>query len=153
MVQGLRSLPGAHIMSQMTFEQIFDLSFERANASPVNGRHFFEAFYQRFLATSPGVAEKFRHTDMAHQQKMLRRSFYSLVSFYASYQADHCLEDIAIKHDKKHLDIHPELYDLWLDNLIETAREFDPRFDDDVELVWRLVMSPGIVYMKFHYDK
>lgn len=49
------------------------------------------------------------------------------------------------------LDIHPELYDLWLECLIETVAEFDDGFRDEVELAWRLVLSPGIVYMKFKY--
>lgn len=51
------------------------------------------------------------------------------------------------------LDIAPRLYDLWLETLIDTARDFDEQFDEEVELAWRLVLTPGIVYMKFYYDR
>lgn len=30
---------------------------------------------------------------------------------------------------------------------------FYEQFDDEVELAWRLVMTPGIAYMRFHYDR
>ena len=46
----------------------------------------------------------------------------------------------------------PELYEAWLDSLIATARESDPDFDDELELAWRVVLAPGIAYMKFRYD-
>ncbi|HSP56757.1 MAG TPA: hypothetical protein VLO12_00455, partial [Halomonas sp.] len=55
-------------------------------------------------------------------------------------------------HGREHLDIPPHLYDLWLEALIETVRRFDDQYTDEAELAWRLVMAPGIVYMKFHYD-
>ncbi|WIO75049.1 hypothetical protein QP938_03845 [Porticoccaceae bacterium LTM1] len=140
-------------MNEMTFEQLFDQSFDRVNSTLVDSISFFDAFYDRFLRSSKEVADKFKDTDMTKQQKMLKRSFYSLVTFFATYKADHSLEKIAIKHNRAHLDIRPELYDLWLECLIDTAREFDSEFTEELELVWRLVMMPGIVYMKFHYDK
>ncbi len=33
------------------------------------------------------------------------------------------------------------------------CRRYDPEFDEDVELAWRLKMAPGIDYMSFQYDK
>ena len=129
------------------------MSFERVNSQEIGQCCFFEAFYKRFIDAAEEVAEKFKHTDMEQQQKMLKRSFYSLLTFYASYQADHCLEQIAVKHNRFNLDIQPELYDLWLEILIDTVKDFDPEFSNQIELVWRLVMAPGITYMKFHYDK
>ena len=48
--------------------------------------------------------------------------------------------------------IAPELYEEWLESLIQTVREFDLEFTDEVELSWRVVLSPGITYMKFRYD-
>ncbi|WP_097459103.1 globin [Mangrovitalea sediminis] len=135
----------------MSYERLFDESFARVNAMTLEGTDFFEAFYQRFLLVSPAVREKFKSTNMARQRRMLKKSFYSLVAFYASGSADSVLERIAESHCAGRLDIPPELYDLWLECLIETAAEFDGGFDDEVELAWRLVLNPGIVYMKFKY--
>jgi len=136
----------------MSYERIFDESFDRVSDHVCGERGFFEAFYERFLAASPKVRDKFRDTDMARQQRMLRKSFFSLVAFYASGSVDNILERIARNHGAHGLDIEPALYDLWLECLIDTVREFDPAFEDDVELAWRLVLSSGITYMKFKYE-
>ncbi|WP_341936423.1 globin [Marinimicrobium sp. C2-29] len=136
----------------MSYEQLFDESYERVVLETRKGQTFFEAFYQRFLASSPQVRQKFRHTDMARQRSMLKKSFYNLMAFYASGSVDSVLEHIALSHSRKGLDIAPELYDLWLDCLTATVESYDPAFDESVELAWRLVLSPGITYMKFKYD-
>ena len=49
------------------------------------------------------------------------------------------------------LDIKPELYDLWLDRLVQAVREFDPKFDPEIETAWRRVLRPGIEFMKSRY--
>ncbi len=137
----------------MDIEGLFDASYVRVLSREVEEQAFFEAFYERFIASSPAVAAKFRHTDMARQRAMLKKSFYHLLAFYASSHADYYLQQVAISHDRAHRDIPPALYDLWLETLIDTVRDFDEQFDDDVELAWRLVMTPGIVFMTFHYDR
>ncbi len=137
----------------MDIERLFDASYVRVLSRELEGQGFFAAFYERFLAASPEVAAKFRHTDMARQQAMLKKAFYHLLAFYASSHADYYLQEVAISHSRAHLDIPPALYDLWLESLIDTVRAFDAQFDDEVELAWRLVMTPGIVYMTFHYDR
>ena len=135
----------------VNFEQMFDDSYERSISEKVGNLDFFEAFYARFLDKSDEIANRFVSTDMERQRNMLKKSFYSLLTFYASNNADHYLQQIAIKHSHSELDIRPEFYDLWMDALIETVREFDREYEPRIELAWRLVMAPGIVYMKFHY--
>ncbi|MGJ7462246.1 globin [Halomonas sp. MA07-2] len=137
----------------MDIENLFDASYLRVLSREVEGRAFFAAFYERFLAASPEVAVKFRHTDMARQRAMLKKSFYHLLAFYASSHADYYLQEVAVSHSRAQLDIAPALYDLWLETLIDTVRAYDDQFDDEVELAWRLVMTPGIVFMTFHYDR
>lgn len=137
----------------MNVEEVFDLSYERVLATEKNGKTFFDSFYDCFIGSSAQVAEYFKNTDMERQKEMLKKSFYALFVFYATNSADDYLEKIAERHSKRGLDIRPELYDLWLENLMKTVKEFDPMFNDDVELSWRLVLSTGITYMKFKYDK
>lgn len=81
----------------MSFDDIFDASFDRVQIPCGKRVSFFEAFYRQF-------------------------------------------------------NIKPYLYHLWFECLIDTVREFDPLFSDDVELAWRLTLSSGITYMKFGYD-
>ncbi|MFO7649132.1 globin [Halomonas campaniensis] len=137
----------------MDIECLFDASYVRVLGREVEGQAFFAAFYERFIAASPEVAVKFRHTDMARQRAMLKKAFYHLLAFYASSHADYYLKEVAVSHSRAHLDIAPPLYDLWLEALIDTVRVYDEQFDAEVELAWRLVMTPGIVFMTFHYDR
>lgn len=137
----------------MNVEQIFDGSFERVSTESINGNSFFADFYNRFLASDIRIKQRFEHTDMEAQKSMLRKSFYSLFSFYISADTDYLLKKIAYTHSRTQLDIPPDLYDIWLESLIESVRLYDPEFNDDVELAWRLVLTPGIVFMKFYYYK
>jgi hemoglobin-like flavoprotein len=61
------------------------------------------------------------------------------------------LEQLAQRHSRAELDIKPELYDLWLDRLLQTVREVDPKFDAPIEAAWRRVLQPGIDFMKSRY--
>lgn len=135
----------------MDYEQLFDRSFERCRARD-DREPFFESFYNRYLKTDQRVAKVFANTDMVRQQKMLEKSFYRLLIFYVNNSADDYIEQIAIRHNRNNLNITPDLYDLWLQALIETVSDYDPDFDDSIELSWRLVFSSGITYMKFKYD-
>lgn len=135
----------------MDYEQIFDQSFERCRTG-ADPEPFFASFYRSFTAASNQVAETFRNTDMAKQQVMLEKSFYRLLMFYTTNNVDDYIEHIAVRHNRHNLNINPELYDLWLEKLLETVSEFDPLYDEQIELAWRLVFSTGITYMKHKYN-
>jgi hemoglobin-like flavoprotein len=131
---------------------LFDQSYARVFGEGVGiseeATPFFEAFYRRFL-TDPNIAEAFSKTDMSRQVGMLRKSFFHLAAFYVSHEPSAELERIAIIHAR--LGIKPDFYDLWLEALIDTVREFDPKCDLATELAWRWAMTPGITYMRlFH---
>ena len=138
-------------------EQVFENSYRRVVGDGVGidkqGSVFFRRFYEHFLAGSDKVAVMFKNTDMDQQVKMLQRSMFHMITFYVSKQEDNYLEGIAESHSMKRHNIAPDLYDLWLEALILTVTEMDPEYDDTIGLAWRLAMAPGIVYMKFHYDK
>ena len=98
------------------------------------------------------MAEKFADTDFARQKEALRLSLRMMALASAGGDAaDLYLEYIARRHDRHHLNIEPEFYDLWLEALIDTVRDCDPEFDAEVEQAWRGVMRYGIDYMVAHY--
>ena len=135
----------------MSYDIYFDESYKRIVTAPVTDKDFFALFYQKFIVSSPEVAALLANTDITKQARMLKKSFYSLLVFYASNAADDYLEVIARTHSRAKMAIPPYLYDLWLEVLIETVKECDPDFCPDVELAWRLVLAGGITYMKFKY--
>ncbi len=83
---------------------------------------------------------------------MLRQSCWHMVTFSEKRQASEELRDVAVIQSRRDLNIAAPLYDIWLDSLIEAVRLFDTQFSDEVELAWRVVLAPGIAYMRFRYD-
>jgi len=123
-------------------------SLERCRRDEV----FLSSFYERFLASSEEVREKFRRTDFKRQTQLLDRTLeLSASATIGEPGARRVLAERAETHDRHHLDIRPELYDLWLETLIETARGVDPDWDHDVEEAWRHILTYVIEYMKRRY--
>jgi hemoglobin-like flavoprotein len=129
--------------------ELFNDSYERCMRRP----GFLERFYEIFIASSEEVAAKFAHTDFRKQRKLLKVSLYMLMSASdPPPEVTAHLERIAELHSRRHLDIKPELYDLWLGCLLQAMSEFDPSFDKDIEAAWRNVLTPGIQVMKSRYS-
>lgn len=127
--------------------ELFNDSIERCSTSP----DFLVRFYTLFLASSATARGKFEHTDLRLQAKLLKTSLY--IMMLASDESERIahLESLARRHSRAELDIHPELYDVWLDRLVDAVREFDPLFDTDTGRAWRRLLQPGIDFMKSRY--
>ena len=131
--------------------RIFNDSYERVMYGPVR-EAFFTAFYERLIASSDEAARKFRQTDMNAQVRMLQASIAILLSYYTTGHQDQYLLRLAERHSKSSADISPGLYAVWLDCLLETVRQFDSNFSDQVATAWRTVFSKGIEFMTSRYD-
>ncbi|MGA8696003.1 MAG: globin domain-containing protein [Xanthobacteraceae bacterium] len=127
--------------------ELFNDSIERCSCSP----DFLRRFYTLFLASSDTVAKKFEHTDLRKQARMLKTSLYIMMSTSCGSEQIVHLERLAKLHSRAELDIKPELYDLWLDRLVQAIKEFDPMFDPQTETAWRRALQPGIEFMKSRY--
>ena len=90
---------------------------------------------------------------MEHQRRMLLLSLRHMSTFHHGEPGGDILDQIGAQHSKRVLNIEPQMYDDWLDSLVETVRAFDPKFYDDVELAWRMSMAAGIAFMRFHYGR
>ena len=135
----------------MNYEEIFDHSYERVKNTVVDGKPFFDVFYDNFLRLSPTAAEHFSGVDMKKQIRMMEKSFYSLFIFYATQNANDYLEATARRHSQMDLSISLDLFDTWMDAIIETVKTFDSRYNNEIGLSWRIVLAPGISYMKYKY--
>ena len=114
---------------------------------------FLESFYQSFVGSSEEVREKFKNTDMKLQAKMLQDSLFVLAVAAqgdADSPARYSLPGLAEKHGSKGFDIRPELYDLWLEALVETVKRHDPDYSDEIEEAWRSTLASGIEFMRSH---
>ena len=127
--------------------ELFNDSLERCTCDPA----FLRRFYALFLASSDTVARKFEHTDLQRQARMLKTSLYIMMLASGGSERTAHLERLARLHSRAELDIKPELYDLWLDRLVQAVGEFDPMFDPEIETAWRRMLQPGIECMKSRY--
>lgn len=113
---------------------------------------FFEQFYERFHDSSDEIAARFAATDAKTQGRALRTAFLLLLQAIAGDPAAwQQLELRAIRHDRRHLDIKPEMYELWRESLLETVREFDPRADDRTREAWRRIVQEATEFMTARY--
>lgn len=130
--------------------EVFERSLERCGRD----RTFLDRFYERFLASSPEVEERFADTDLEHQKRALRASFHVLLLAAEnpdSTGAREYLEHLAERHSASQMDIGADLYDLWLDSLLETVRVLDPKFELEIERAWEEVMGVGIRFPVSRY--
>ena len=136
------------------YEKVFADSYRRVLGGTTSQENaFFDEFYERFIASSPTVAEKFQHVDMVFQKQMLKQSLILLSNLFATKRIPDGLNEIAKKHSRGAADIPPDLYQLWLECLLKTVKKFDPRYCDDIELAWRMICSQGIAFMTFMYKR
>jgi len=132
--------------------KVFQHSLVRCEDNPA----FLDRFYECFLESSPKIKRKFEGTDFDRQKKLLNRSFHLIL--WASEDPDQgperYLEHLAVRHSASDLKVGSELYDLWLDSLLEVVKECDPEFSSEVEEAWEAVMGIGIDYMlsRFHHS-
>jgi len=112
---------------------------------------FLESFYARFLGSSEEVRAKFANTDFSKQRRILRGSLF-LMSRAAMGLEDgqEHLAAVAKTHSKDHLNIPARHYDLWLEALIETAREYEKSFDAELEHSWRRVLGLAVSIVRDH---
>jgi hemoglobin-like flavoprotein len=127
---------------------LYNDSLERCTAK----RGFLDRFYELLVTSSTEVAEKFEGTNFSRQTVLLKASLYMmmLVHWERPEGHDH-LERIAQSHSRNDLDIRPEWYELWLDCLVATVKQFDPDFNEATEQAWRRMLAPGIAFMKSRY--
>ena len=126
----------------------FDSSLGRC----LSNQDFLSRFYKLFVESSPAVAEKFRDTDFQRQRRAMAASLYVIV--LALEQGDTAmlyLNQIARKHSRDDLDVPPEMYDTWRDCLLQSVKEFDPEFSDEVEQAWLEVTKFAIDFMLERY--
>jgi hemoglobin-like flavoprotein len=128
--------------------ELFTRSMERCIAAPL----FLERFYGHFLGSSPEIAKRFAAVDLKRQTSMVRASLYHILrAAQGSSDGLIHLDEIADSHSQRGHDIQPAHYALWLDSLIEAAKETGPGLDAMTEAAWRFHLGNAIEVMVARY--
>ena len=113
---------------------------------------FLDRFYERFMASSDEVRQKFVDTDFTGQKKRMIESLAVAADVIeGDAAAMRHLHERAESHSQSALNIKPALYDYWLDSLLATAEECDAEFSPEIGDAWRKVLGHIIGYMRAHY--
>jgi len=130
---------------------VFRASLKRCLAN----EDFLRQFYHRLLSSSEEVRQKFEHTDLDRQARILEDSLYIIAIAAQSARGGEEfspawveMSRLATLHDRDHLDIRAGLYDLWLHCLLEAARSHDPEFTPEIAEDWRKTLEIGIEYLR-----
>lgn len=124
---------------------VFNDSFERCNGDP----SFLDRFYRIFIDSNDEVRFLFRNTDMEHQKELLTITLSYMMMARSSPQL---LDRVAIRHNRKNLDIKPHLYHFWLESMVAAVHQTDPEFTREVADAWRRTLQPGIDYLVSRYE-
>jgi len=128
----------------------FRASLKRCLAAP----DFLLDFYGLFMASSNEVRKKFKHTDFKRQTRVLADSLWAMAVAAQGRTGSPAWGDLprlAELHSHSQLNVRPELYDHWLDCLVEAASRHDPQFSKETEAAWRETLAVGIALMRSRY--
>ena len=134
------------LQQKIDFGEVFNQSFETAVLADTE--RFYALFYEHFFSVSEDISKAFANTDMPRQHEMLHDSLINMISFSENKKASRYFQKMAITHGKMGVGVRIALFDVWLDCLLMTVKDLDQQYDDQVDLAWRIVLAPGMVFMK-----
>lgn len=127
-------------------------SFGRCLLNKPNGKSFFDAFYEDFLASDSRIKVLFVKTDLAKQKKLLREGLVKLIMYAGgSEAAKSSVAELALSHGSRNLNIDPALYRIWLKCLLGCVKKYDPKLDAAATTAWTEALELGIKVMREAY--
>ncbi len=115
---------------------------------------FFRSFYTRLIAADARIGAHFADTDLERQATALRSAITELLMYaQGSDVAIMAADRLARTHSRSDRDVAPDLYPIWIDCLLRTVAEYDPRFEPGLGALWRSALAPGIARMIAGYDR
>jgi hypothetical protein len=127
-------------------------SFERAKNSPA----FIAEFYSNLFYLKPEIEKYFVDTKWKHQEIMIQKGIEHLLGFLDNDpdQIHHQnILRLSESHSRKNLNIHPHNYYYWIDAMVLTLKELDPKWHSDLEYYTRECLFFPISFMISFYHK
>jgi len=135
-----------HVSAPPEIVEVAEASYRRCQSEG-----FFRAFYDRLLASDPRIPPMFAKTDFTKQTKLLQHGI-GLLFVFAKRGNPSIVDRIAVRHSRHQVPVPADMYPLWVESLVATVREYDPRCSPAVEQAWRQAVSPGIAYIISRFD-
>ena len=124
----------------------------QASFARFDSPEFYDTVYDIFLAKSPEVRAVFANTDFKRQKVIIRTTVSLMVRFQLpDPRAQEVFEKVGKSHSREGYNIHPSLYGLWLDSLLESIQKHDPEASTDLADAWREYLKEGVDLIASHY--
>ena len=117
-------------------------------------KDFIERFYEVFIASHPDISAMFAQTDFAKQRMALRRGISVAITHAAgSRMAERTVAQMGDVHAREgRAPVRPELYQYWLESLVQVVGEKDPEATPALLGRWRGGMRKVIDTFISRYD-
>jgi hemoglobin-like flavoprotein len=114
---------------------------------------FLVTFYDLLTQSSGEIKAMFAHTDMPRQRQLLKGALIHLISYAGGneFSRDR-INELGESHSRTHLNVRPDLYEIWVDSLVNAVRRHDPNATPELEAAWRRIVAPGIALMQSRYS-
>ncbi len=112
----------------------------------------YDKFYERFVTSDPRIGPYFLSTDFKKQKNLLKDGVGRALSFAAGDSGSvSFVEHLSVTHNRGHMNILPELYPFWLNALLQTLADTDPKWNKKLETEWREALQKTIQIMTRAY--
>ncbi len=109
---------------------------------------FFDRFYEVFLTSHPAIKPMFAKTNFLKQKALLREGVaMMLLHLEGKSVGTVCLDRLAVSHSPRRMNITPQLYEFWINSLVQAIKECDPDCTPEIEGEWRKALHAGVHYM------
>ncbi len=124
-----------------------DLAKVNSSYQRMSRNSFGKSFYERLLQ-EPAIRIKFKDTNFERQIELLWHGIWSLLQFASGKTMGKiALERLQTSHNESGYGVTREMYDIWVETLVTTAAEQDPKWEEDLADAWRMALRPGIKVM------
>jgi len=132
--------------------EVFDRSYWRVWLRSRDGKPFVEACLDEMIGASSEIASKFSAAGRERMGRALLVAIIQLAAYSQSKEPSDMLVEVARRQSRQGLDIPPRLYDIFADSLVRVVARYDPRYTEATGAAWIEVLTPGLEYLKSHYD-
>lgn len=107
---------------------------------------FIDAFYKRLMDSHPDMRPMFARTHWGHQRRALRRGITAAILYAGGSPLTRgTVATMAEVHSRRgRAPVEPHLYQYWIDSLVATVAECDPRYGESLGPRWRQALQPVI---------
>lgn len=108
-------------------------------------KNFAPRFYENLLASNKAIRERFAETNFTKQHELFDHGLHVLLEYAAgSAIGEMAIRRLGQRHGPGDLNINPLHYDIWIESLVKTARELDPKWNFALEKRMRKDLRLGI---------